>query len=476
MSKLLFIQDVPYESFGIEYISAHLKSQGHQTDLVILNQEKKGFDVLDYIRKSNPQVIGFSVSTIDVGWAKNIARRVRADVSLKDTVIIFGGSHPTMHPEFIEEEDVDMICVGEGEYAFAEMMDKLAQGSRDFSSIENFHLKHNGQIIRNPMRPLVENHDLLPFADRSIYYDKYPLLRNMTTKKFYTGRGCAYKCTFCNHEYFQKRFSGLGKYVTYRDPVKVIEEIKEVKEKYGLKYVYFGAETLTTNHRWLTDLLDLYKKEVGIPFSCMSRPNELNEDIVKKLADAGCYYTSFGLETGSERIRNGLLKRDVSDAQLLKSAELLHKYKIKFLLHQMFVLPTETPQEAFETIAMDIKMRPHTVWSTIYQPTVGTSLREHSVNQGLLVEDPLKPVDSIYSESLLNQPYVKELTNLQKLVYLCLKFPWVVPMVKKLINLPANPLFELVNKWGMASSFRHRYRLGYLEMFLMYLGSNKRFG
>jgi radical SAM superfamily enzyme YgiQ (UPF0313 family) len=474
MSKLLFIQDVPYESFGIEYISAHLKSKGYQTDLVILNQEKKGFDVLDFIRKSNPQVIGFSVSTIDVGWAKNIARRVRADANLKDTVIIFGGSHPTMHPEFIEDEDVDMICVGEGEYAFAEMMEQINQGSRDFSSIENFHLKHKGQIVRNSMRPLVENHDLLPFADRSIYY-KYPLLKNMTTKKFYTGRGCAYKCTFCNHEYFQKRYSGLGKYVTYRDPVKIVEEIKEVKEKYGLKYVYLAAETLTTNHRWLSDFLELYKNEVKIPFSCMSRPNELNEDIVKKLAEAGCYYTSFGLESGSERIRNGLLKRDVSDEQLLKSAELLHKYKIKFLLHQIFVLPNETPEEAFSTIRMDIKMRPHSTWSTIYQPTLGTSLRQYSVDQGLLSEAALNEVDSLYGESVLKQPHVQEITNLQKLVYLCLKCPWALPFIKGLVKLPPNFLFELINKWGQMKSFRHRYRLGYLEMFLFFWRSNRRF-
>lgn len=475
MARLLFFQDVPFESFGVEYLSAYLKSKGHAVDLVVLNQEKRGFDPVRYAKETKTDVVGFSISTIDIGWSTKLAARLKQAPGLEKLVVVYGGSHPTMHPEFIDTPGVDLTCVGEGEFSFEEMLNRIDRSNFDFTDIPNFQVKKDGVTYRNPLRRLIDNHDELPFPDREIYY-KYPLLRNMTTKKFYSGRGCAYKCAFCNHEHFQNKFKNLGKYVTYRSPRNVIDEIKQVKERYGLKYVYFAAETLTTNHQWLTEMLELYKKEVGIPFSCMSRPNELNEDIVRKLAEAGCFYTSFGLESGNERIRNQMLKRDVTNEQLETAARLLHKYKIKFLLHQIMVLPHETIDEAFETIAMDIKLKPHSAWTTIFQPTVGTTMYEYCQDNGLLPEETEKQIDSMYAVSTLRQPFVKELMNLQKLVYLCIKCPPIVPLVRKLIHLPPNPVFEFVNKWSMMKSFRHRYRLGYIEMFLISLRSNKRFG
>jgi radical SAM superfamily enzyme YgiQ (UPF0313 family) len=323
---------------------------------------------------------------------------------------------------------------------------------------------------------LIQDYDILPFPDREIYY-KYPLLRDMTTKKFFSSRGCPYKCTYCNNHYYQKLFAGLGKYVVYRSPEKVIEEIQEVRRKYGFKYVYLAAETLTTDHAWLKRFLALYRQEIAVPFSCLSRANELNEDIIRELAEAGCYFTSFGLESGSERIRNGLLKRDIRTEKFLEVAALLRKYRIKFLVHQIFALPTETIDEAFATIDMDIRMKADSTWNTIFQPLPGTEIYRYCLDNKLLASElETRHVDSMYAQSTLRQPFVREISNLQKLVWVCLKFPALVPLVRRLIRLPANPLFELISKWNMLTSYRLRYRLGYREMLRIYLRSNKRFG
>ncbi len=476
MAKLIFIQDVAFEAFGVELLSGYLKSQGHQVDLIILNQEKRSFDPLAYLRKERPDVIGFSITTIDHGWSTDLARRIKKDKELLGAVIIFGGAHPTMWPKMIEEDGVDMICVGEGEFALGELLSNIDQGIKDHTGIRNLHVKQDGRIVRNPLRPLIQDYDTLPFPDREIYY-KYPLLRNMTTKKFFSSRGCPYRCTYCNNHYYQKLFSGLGKYVVYRSPAKVIEEIKEVRKKYGFTYVYLAAETLTTDHRWLKEFLALYKKEIALPFSCMSRANELNEDIIKELALAGCYFTSFGLESGNERIRNDLLKRNIDTEKFYEVADLLHKYKIRFLVHQIFALPTETLDEAFETIRMDIRMKADSTWNTVFQPIFGTEIYQYCKDNKLLASElEIEHVDSMYAQSTLSQPYVKEISNLQKLVYICVKFPALIPLVRKLVTLPNNFVFELISKWNMLISFRLRYRLGYLEMLKIYLRSNKRFG
>lgn len=476
MSKLIFIQDVPFEAFGVEFISGYLKSKGHIVDLIILNQESRSFNLIDHLIKECPDVVAFSITTIDYKWSAKIAREIKANDKLKKVVVAFGGSHPTMFTDLINDDFLDVLCVGEGEFALEELLSSIKDGKLTNTSINNLYFNLDGKITKNELRPLIADHDLMPFPDREIYY-KYPLLRNMTTKKFFSSRGCPYRCTYCNNHYYQKLFNGLGKYVTYRSPQKVIDEIKEVREKYGFKYVYLAAETVTTNHIWLKEFLAIYKKEINVPFSCLSRVNELNEDIIKELADAGCYFTSFGLESGSERLRNGILKRNINTDKFFEVAGLLHKYKIKFLVHQIFALPTETLDEAFQTIQMDINMKADSTWSTIFQPILGTEIYEYcKVNKILASENTIDHVDSMYANSTLNQPNVKQLSNLQKLAGLCVSFPFMVPLVKKLINLPANPVFELISKYYQMKSFRLRYRLGYIEMFKIYLKSNKRFG
>ncbi|VAX23694.1 hypothetical protein MNBD_NITROSPINAE02-1757 [hydrothermal vent metagenome] len=477
MAKLIFFQDVPFEAFGVEFIAGYLKSKGHTVDLIILNQEPKGFDPIDFLKKEKPDVVGFSITTIDFNWSRKLALEIKQEKELRDMVIIFGGAHPTMWPEMIEKDGIDIICVGEGEGAICEVMDNINNGVRDFAHIENLHVKIDGKIIKNKLRDLIQDHDSMPFPDREIYYNRYSLLKNMSTKKFFSGRGCPYKCTYCNNHHYQQLFKGLGKYVTYRSPQKVIDEIKEVRDRWGFKNVYLAAETVTTNRRWLTEFLVLYKEQINVPFSCLSRVNELNEDIIRKMADAGCYFTSFGLESGNERIRNELLNRKMSNEKILEVSGLLHKYKIKFLVHQIFALPTETPAEAFETIDMNIRMKADSTWSSIFQPVLGTEMYKFCKDNKLLAaENAVDNIDSMYGDSTLNQPYTRELSNLQKLVYLCIKFPALVPVVRLLIRLPHNPLFELVSKWNQLMSFRLRYRLGYIEMVKIYLGSNKRFG
>ena len=230
MAKLIFIQDVPFESFGVEFISGYLKSKGHDVDLIILNQEKKGFNLITFLEKKQPDVVGFSITTIDHKWSTQLAREIKKKLK-HPPLTVFGGSHPTLWPDMVAEEGVDIICVGEGEFAMAELMENIDKGISVHSNIQNFYVKLNGHIIKNPMRQLIANHDEMPFPDRDVYYNRYPLLSKMTTKKFFSGRGCPYNCTYCNNHVYRKMFKDLGQYVSYRSPEKVIEEIKEVINK-----------------------------------------------------------------------------------------------------------------------------------------------------------------------------------------------------------------------------------------------------
>ena len=112
---------------------------------------------------------------------------------------VFGGPHPTFFPEMIEKEGVDAVCIGEGEYAMLELMNRLEQG-KPADDIQNFWIKSNGTTKKNMVRPLIEDLDELPFLDRELMYEGDKDLKLSRNKGFFAGRGCPYRCTYCfNH-------------------------------------------------------------------------------------------------------------------------------------------------------------------------------------------------------------------------------------------------------------------------------------
>src|SRR5207245_532111 len=124
----------------------------------------------------------------------------------------------------------------------------------------------------------------------------------------------------------KEMYDGLGKYVRYRSPENVIEEIRQVQSKYGIRTVGFIDDTFTTNRKWLLRFLEIYREEIKLPFTCLVRANELKEHVAEALGKSGCRYVSFGIEVGNENIRNNILARHMTDEQIRNAAMLMHKY------------------------------------------------------------------------------------------------------------------------------------------------------
>lgn len=467
MTKILFIQKEASEKFGVMTLSAVLKKAGHEVEIFIELLEKE--NVSDYIKNWQPDFIAFSITTMERDWAVNLASKIK---KVYKVFSIFGGAEPTYNPEMISHPAVDFICRGEGEEAILELLERLKKG-KSVTGVRNIWGKEGKQIIKNPLRPLIEDLDKLPLPDRELYY-KYPLLRNLSTKKFLSSRGCPYNCTYCSNHAYLKLYRGLGKFIRYRSPQLVIQETREVKKKYGFKTVYFADETFTLNHPWLYEFLALYKREINAPFSCLARVNELDEKTIRILKKSGCFYVSFGLESGSQRIRNGILKRNMSDKDLLRVGRLMHKYQLSFLTHQMYVLPTETLEEAFQTVELGIKMGSDSVWDTVFQPLKNTEIYKFCQRKKLLPKN--FKVDSMFGESRIKNPDKKPIKNLRKLAWLTIKLPWLFPLTKKLVFLPNNLFFELIFKISEGYSIRRRWRLSFLEMVKLAWGTGNKLG
>jgi radical SAM superfamily enzyme YgiQ (UPF0313 family) len=455
MAKILFLQNLPFEYMGPMYISALLKKHGHDCRLIIVSESR------DYIREVidfDPDLIAFSTMTGPHKWVLATAAAIKKSLNKP---IILGGTHPTFFPEIIHEPSVDMICMGEGEHAALELADKLDKGE-DISRIQNLWVKKDGVVTKNGLRLLTENLDELPFPDRSLY-DDCKLLRSVPAMKFLTGRGCPYRCTFCFNHKFNQMYRGLGRVVRKRGVDSLIQEIKETSLAYGLKLIRFPDDTFTANRRWLLEFLQKYKKEINLPFTGLGRANELNDDVVKMLKYSGCLNIYFGVETGNEALRNQILKKNLTNEQIINAAGLLRKYKVKFGTYNMFGLPDETLSLAFETINLNRKIKPDYTINNVFQPYPKTEIADYAVEQGMLNPN-IGYLDTMNEGSILRLEDINRLINLCRFAYFAIKVPVLTPLIEILIKLPPNKFYKMVFDITSAPAMKSNLNLSWINV------------
>ncbi|HEX7343864.1 MAG TPA: radical SAM protein [bacterium] len=437
MARFALVQNLLTENLGIMSISAYLQREGHECRIFI---DVQGTDAFPEVEAYRPQVLGFTATTGMHHWALDFARRYKE--RHPDVVVILGGPHATFHPWVIEDPVLDYVCVGEGEGAATDLGRALA-GDGDPTQIPNLWMKRNGQIIQNPVRPLIQDLDALPFADRS-YYDRYPVTARETSKNFMSGRGCAYKCNFCANHMLQELYRDKGKYVRFRSQENVIEEIKMVKAKYPMRFVGFSDDTLIMSRKWLYPFLEMYKKEIGLPFLSTVRANLVDDELVVRLKDAGCISCVFGLESGVERIRNEVLAKGVKDRDIYRAAEVFKRQGMRFGTYNMFGLPGETIEDAFETVKMNARIKTDYPLGCILQPYPGTKIRK-LVEQEVGQELPIDEIGgSFFKSSVVRNKKMRQMENLQKLLHVAVKFPFLIPVIRQAIKLPPNFMYELI--------------------------------
>lgn len=155
---------------------------------------------------------------------------------------------------------------------------------------------------------------------------------------------------------------------------------------------------------------------------------------------------AFGIETGNEALRNNLLKKSLSNKDIIRCAKLLKKYKIKFRTYNMLGLPDETIENSFETLQLNALIRADYPWCSIFQPYEGTELGEYALKHGYLSAD-YNPEDipSYYGKSVMqNKKDIDQMINLQRFFIVGVKFPVLIPLIKKLIKLPPNKFYEMI--------------------------------
>ena len=354
-------------SHGLSSIASYAQSEGFHVDLIDLRKLKNWRDFAKEITRRNPDVVGLTMMSVDfnpVMRSIDIIKKVNSGIK-----VIVGGPHPTVMPqEVIPNSQVDYIILGEGEISFVTLLKDIQMGKI-------------GERIIQGIKPELDN---LPFVDREIYgHFEEPCVEGFPSPFFtiIAGRGCIYNCSFCQ----PAERTIFGRKVRRRSVRNVIEELKFLREKHNFQSLMIHDDCLTEDIDWVTDFCNEYEQEgFKQPFICQSRADLIcrNEELVKTMKKVGLSTFIIGFESGNQRILKFLRKGTIVE-QNYEAARICRKYGIKIWANYMLGIPTESKQEAMDTVKMIKKIRPDHCSPAFFTPHPGSDLYEYCIENEL---------------------------------------------------------------------------------------------
>jgi radical SAM superfamily enzyme YgiQ (UPF0313 family) len=389
-------------NYGISYISGLLKAKGIETGLLNIN-EKLGYPLdLDRIKKDilefKPDMIGFSVLTNQYKYALEIARDIKRYC---DIPILFGGIHVTMDPVgTLNQDEVDLICIGEGEEALAELLEK---GSP--VGVKNIGRKEDGKPVIEPLRPYTDI-TALPFKD----YEIFDFQKMIDAKDGWVGltasRGCPFRCTYCLNHKIIEVYKGSGHmprgYIRRHTVDQMIEEIEYLLANYSrITMFIFDDDIFTFDKVWLREFTERYRSITDIPFVCNAHARIFDDETASLLKDAGCRIVKFGLESGSDRIRRKVLQRYMSNKHIADAFATAEKYGLHTSAFVMLGLPYETVEDIRDTVELLAEIKPGRFRWSLFFPFIGTKAYSIAEASGQIDFERMEKLDNFTDETCM---------------------------------------------------------------------------
>jgi radical SAM superfamily enzyme YgiQ (UPF0313 family) len=381
------LQDI---HLGISYISAVLRAGGHSIRSAVLSSEweRKSAEVLGaVVAEFAPRLVCFTSVSSQYRFIHELARGIKA--RWPDTFLLIGGACVSLDPQAAIGDAFDALCVGEGEYPAAELVAALEAG-RSPRGIANLWIKTPaGSVEANPTRPFLPDLDRLPFPDRQMW-EPWVQPSGKAWQTLLVSRGCPFRCAYCSNHALCNLAD--GRYVRFRSPANIVAEVAGLRRSYPeMREVYLQSETIALDLDWVSELGDKlagFNRSLPEPlqFACNLRVTQscLDERFFSALARANVRTVEIGLESGSERVRQEILRRTYTNQEFLAAVEMARRHEMRVNVYNMIGLPTETPAEHLETVEMNRRVCPDRCNTGIFYPYPGTDLYAMCEAQGLL--------------------------------------------------------------------------------------------
>ncbi|MAS81224.1 MAG: hypothetical protein CMF45_00890 [Legionellales bacterium] len=352
---------------------------------------------------------------------------------IKDLEIphIVGGVYPTASPNTcINEPLINCIGIGEGENIITEISEAVRM-EKPYDGIPGIWFKSDGKVIRNSRGPLV-NLDEGIRPDFSLFDDtrfNRPIGGKIfRTVPIETYRGCPFQCTYCNSpmQVTLAREAKIGNFMRTKDIPLLRTEIATTIANHDPDFFWFVDDSFTArNKAEVFEFCDMYE-EFKLPFWFNTRPETTTPEMMQRLKEVGAYRISFGIESGNEQFRKTVLKRNTSNADLIKQFDMLSKSGIAFSLNLIIGLPGETRDLVMDTVRLCKAIHGFDALTvSIFTPYAGTVLREVAVRNGWVDKDHITTHTTYKSALTMPPPYLSsdEIDGLMKVIPLYIYFP-----------------------------------------------------
>jgi anaerobic magnesium-protoporphyrin IX monomethyl ester cyclase len=360
-------------------LAAVLIQENHEVKVIDLRLSNYPFeDLKEIINKFSPDYAGITFTTPLFKTASKIMAYIKE--IKKDTICMAGGPHASALPqETITEPAFDIVVIGEGELTINEIL-----ANKNLNEINGIIYRENQTIKRNEPRALIENLDTLPYPAWHLFdIKKYKTPRLSCRKNpvgpMETSRGCVYGCVYCSKCIFGRRFRK-------KSVARIVDEM-EFMLKSGFKEIHMMDDMFSTNLEEAKQVCDeIIKRKLKFPWNLTNgiRVDRVDEEILTKLKNAGCYRVSFGVESGDDNVLK-LINKDINTDQIRNAFKLANKVGIETVAFCMFGLPGETKESMQKTIDLINEIKPTLPKLSILLPLPNTPLFEEWDKEGLIL-------------------------------------------------------------------------------------------
>jgi radical SAM superfamily enzyme YgiQ (UPF0313 family) len=392
MARILFITLYDEYCLGVRQLVSNLRQAGHEADLLCLKQYRKKvitdgsetnpewqvelmpnglksvlcfpFEitarerelVAGLLQRLRPDAVGFSVYSPQIVRtleATDIARR-----ALPGVPVLWGGPHATLDPAG-SAEHCDFVMMGECDFSIIQFAEALDKGG-DLRQIPNVCHRHGGTLVRNPIGPVPQNLDDLPFTyhgREGVYYcddDRleegvpFPTSDLWKPHKIMTSRGCPYACTYCMLSY-QKEVMPDSTKLRYRSIRHVIDELEQALRDRGNFFLEIEDDIFTLRPERMEDFFDEYRRRVNMPFWCYTHPQYARDSMLALLRENNAQFVVMGIESGSDSVANKVFNRKVNMSVVVEAAHRIRANGLRAYYDLISNNPFETEEDRVET-------------------------------------------------------------------------------------------------------------------------------
>ena len=366
---------------GIAYMAGVLQENNIDVEILDASAEDMGFeDVKNELFKRKPDLVALTALTPTIGRALETAQVVKE--TLPNSIVVMGGYHPTFNfIETLEDENVDIVIRGEGEYIMLNLVQALENHSNlhDVKGIV-FEDKNSKEVVITPEAPLIDNLDEIPFPALNLLPLKKYRLLDMDTHMatMITTRGCPMQCSFCSSAAMH------GRKIRERSVKNIVDEIEYLKTTYDIDTIAFMDDTFTLKKRKVIAICDeILKRNIKIMWGCTSRVDTLDETLLKKMKEAGCITIFIGVESADQQQLDKMCK-NTTVTKIENAFKIANQLKIRTIASVALGMPGDSKEIMNKTIKFVHKLKPNYALYSLATPYPGTKFYKESFEKNLI--------------------------------------------------------------------------------------------